>query len=50
MYLFIFRKPVLMCINDQELANLHGSVIFHILHRLALFLGPSYVQMSSFNG
>ena len=35
--------------NDQGLTNLFESVVFHIQHRLVLFLGPSKPQASSFN-
>ena len=48
MHPFIFRKPVLS-MNNQEVPNLYGSVILHIKHQLALFLGTSKAQMGSFN-
>ena len=35
------RKPAVTHTNDQGLTNLYGSVVFHIQHRLVLFLGPS---------
>ena len=38
---FICREPTVTSMNDQRLINLHGSVVFHIQCRLALFLGPS---------
>ena len=31
--------------NDEGLTDLHGSVMFHILHRLALFFGPFKAQV-----
>ena len=31
MYLFVFWDPAVMHMNDQEPANLYGSVVFHIL-------------------
>ena len=34
--------------NDQLLANLYGSVVSHIQHRLVLFLGPLKPQAGSF--
>ena len=34
----------MMCMNNQELTNLHGNVIFHIQHQSVLFLGPSKAQ------
>ena len=30
MYLFIFREPAIMHMNDKGLVNLYGSVIFHM--------------------
>ena len=29
-HLFTFRVPGLMCMNDQGLVTLYGSIIFHI--------------------
>ena len=46
---FICREPAIMHKNDQGLTNLYGSVMLCIQHRLALFLGPSKVQVGSFN-
>ena len=38
-----------MRMNDQRLTNLYGIVVFHIQHRLVLFLGPLEPQAGSFN-
>ena len=40
-----------MHMNDQELTNLYGSVMFCIQHLLGLglFVAPSRVQAGSFN-
>ena len=46
---FICRKPAVMHTNNQGLTNVYGSVVFHIQHRLVLFLGPSKPQAGSFN-
>ena len=46
---FIWRKPAVMHTNDQGLINLYGSVVFHIQHRLMLFLDPLKPQAGSFN-
>ena len=35
--------------NDRGLTKLYGSVVFHIQHRLMLFLGPLKPQEGSFN-
>ena len=35
--------------NDQGVTNLYGSVVFHIQHRLVLFLGSSKLQAGSFS-
>ena len=32
MHLFVFRKPVSMHMNDQELANLYGNITYHIFN------------------
>ena len=49
MHVFICREPAMTCMNDQGLTNLHGSVIFHIPHRLAMFLAPSKALVVFFN-
>ena len=49
MHTFICREPAVTCVNDQGLANLHGRVIFHIQHQVALFLDPSKAQVVCFN-
>ena len=46
---FICRNAAVMRTNDQGLTNLYGSVVFHIQHRLVLFLGPLKPQVGSFN-
>ena len=44
-----FRKSAVMHTNNQGLTNLYWSAVFHIQHRLVLFLGPSKPQAGSFN-
>ena len=39
----------MMRTNDQGLTNLHGSVVFHVQHRLMLLLGHLKSQVGSFN-
>ena len=39
----------MMRTNDQQLANLYGSVVFHIQHRMVLISGPVKSQAGSFN-
>ena len=40
----------MMCMNYQGLTNWYGSVVFHILSQLALFLCPSNAQAGSLKG
>ena len=40
MHLFIFRELAMMCLNDEGLTNLDGSIIFNV-RRLAMLLDPS---------
>ena len=39
----------MMSANDHGLKNLYRGVVFHIQHRLMLFLGLSKPQAGSFN-
>ena len=45
---FICRKSAVVCMNDQGLTNLYGSVVFHIQHQFVLLLGPLKPQVGSF--